>query len=219
MNLDYTHVSILLDKSGSMNDIKDDIVGGYNAFLQEQRQVPGKMTISLAQFNDQYEIIYTMADISRTPDMIRELYITRGSTALLDSMARMIRDTGSMLAAMSENDRPAKVLVAIITDGQENVSTQYNRKQVFEMVRHQESIYKWQFVFIGSDEAGIMDSQAIGVQAFKFNKTAAGTRSAFMAFSEANVKYRNTTVDNMAEETKFRMTQDDINLAEDSLKP
>ena len=46
MNPNKTHLSILLDRSGSMEAIRDDVIGGYNTFLAAQQQQPGDVTWS-----------------------------------------------------------------------------------------------------------------------------------------------------------------------------
>jgi len=109
-----THVYVLLDRSGSMSAIADDTVGGFAAFIREQRAVAGRCRLSLAQFDDTYERVYASVDIQDVPALDLQ---PRGSTALHDAMVRLIGEAGAELAALPEDERPGTVLVAVLTDG------------------------------------------------------------------------------------------------------
>ncbi len=45
------HISVVLDRSGSMASIADDVVGGFNTFLGEQRKQDGGGRVGLVQFD------------------------------------------------------------------------------------------------------------------------------------------------------------------------
>jgi len=107
-----THVYVLLDRSGSMSAIADDTVGGFAAFIREQRAVAGRCRLSLAQFDDTYERVYASVDIQDVPALDLQ---PRGSTALHDAMVRLIGEAGAELAALPEDQRPGTVLVAVLT--------------------------------------------------------------------------------------------------------
>src|SRR5688572_2581845 len=141
MNTDYTHISILLDRSGSMDSIKDDVIGGFNSFIEEQKKVPGKLTVTLSQFDTDYDVLFNSVDISKIPD-IKGIFQPRGMTALLDSAAKLIIDTGKSLAEMNDTDRPGKILFVMITDGHENASEEQTRDSLAKMIKHQEEKYK-----------------------------------------------------------------------------
>ncbi len=42
MKQGYTHMTIILDRTGSMAPIRDDTIGGFNTFLREQKAQPGR---------------------------------------------------------------------------------------------------------------------------------------------------------------------------------
>jgi len=125
MKKDYTHISIILDRTGSMETIRDDTIGGFNTFLNDQKKQPGIATMTLVQFDtvDPYEIIHKFKPIQEVPELTHETYIPRASTPLLDAMGRGINDIEKSLAELSEEERPSKVVVVVITDGMENAST------------------------------------------------------------------------------------------------
>src|SRR6478752_6456850 len=108
----YTHIAFLLDRSGSMQAIKSDTEGGFNAYIAGQQGQPGRCTVTLAQFDTEYEIVHQAIDLATVPAL--HLH-PRGSTALLDSIARLINETGEFLAGLPEDRRPGTVEVNIMT--------------------------------------------------------------------------------------------------------
>ena len=105
-NPDYTHLSLIVDRSGSMQSVQDDAQGGINTLLSEQYKLPGKFTLTLSEFDDQFN---TVARMSEEP--VQYILIPRGMTALLDAVGMEIVRTGEDLAKLEEHDRPARVLV------------------------------------------------------------------------------------------------------------
>ena len=51
-----TLIAVLLDRSGSMQVIKDDTEGGFNAFVEQQRNEPGEARVTLANRSLESEI-------------------------------------------------------------------------------------------------------------------------------------------------------------------
>ncbi len=74
------HISILLDRSGSMATIADDIVGGFNTFLEQQRQEPGTARVTLVQFDgqDPFEILIDGQDLESVENLDPRRYQPRG---------------------------------------------------------------------------------------------------------------------------------------------
>jgi hypothetical protein len=208
MKSDYTHISWLLDISGSMKKIKTDVIGGFNSFLEDQKKETGKLTLTLAKFDDRYEIAYQMAPIEEVKNLTDKTFIPRGMTALLDSLARLVIDTGKVLAEMPESERPEKVLFIIQTDGQENCSRQYTNDKVKEMIEHQKDIYKWEFMYLGANQDGFAVGGAMGMQGATYAATTDGLRGAYYATTEAVKKFRKSSVG-----TSFSLSQEDIDNA------
>ena len=157
---DYTHLEVVLDRSGSMQDIKSDTEGGFNAFLAEQKELPGRCTIALSQFDDVYEVVYWPTDIQQVSDLVLR---PRGSTALLDAMGKSMTAAGEFLAGLDEDQRPGKVIVVVITDGMENASRGWTREQVFALVMHQTETYGWEFRFLAANQDAIAVGASFGV--------------------------------------------------------
>jgi len=157
-----THLYFLLDRSGSMQSIRDDTVGGFNAFIAEQRKHPGDCRVTLAQFDDRYEVVYTDRPIADVPDLDLQ---PRGSTALLDAIGRLVTDAGAHLTSLEEHLRPGTVIVGIMTDGHENASHEWTHPAIKALVQQQTNSYSWEFLYMGADQDAIEVGTSLGVQA------------------------------------------------------
>lgn len=141
-------VAALLDRSGSMQSIADDTRGGFDSFIGKERERDGNTVVTLAQFDQQYELVYSSQPIRTVPPLVLQ---PRGSTALYDAIGRFITDVGVELAALPEDERPGSVTVVVMTDGHENASKEWSNTAVRALIAQQEKDYQWDFVFLGSN--------------------------------------------------------------------
>lgn len=176
---DYTDVVIVLDRSGSMSSVKDDTEGGFNNFIQKQKQLEGKCVVSLYQFDSEFETVYEGRDIQEVPP----LYLSpRWATALLDAMGRAINLTGDRLRNLPESERPNKVVFVVLTDGYENSSREFSKAQIKEKVEHQEEKYRWLFVFLGAGMDAILEGSNYGFKGGKCLSTSASPQGQVYAY-------------------------------------
>lgn len=186
-NPNYTHITVVLDSSGSMSSILDETIGGFNTFLKAQKEAPGQATLTQIHFSsgrnrsliggfitpavgvpapvampsygyEPYEVLNDFSDIQSVAELNKESFVPGGMTPLLDSIGRAIVETGQRLAALPEEQRPGKVLFVVLTDGHENASRNFNKDQVLKMIKTQEAVYSWAFMFLGAN----MDAVAVG---------------------------------------------------------
>lgn len=150
-----TLIAVLLDRSGSMEAVKSDTEGGFNAFIDAQRAEPGQARVTLAQFDTQYDVVYSNRPLADVPRLTMQ---PRGGTALYDSLGRLITEVGSELAELPESERPGTVVVVVLTDGHENSSSEWSHAAVTAAISRQEKEYAWDFVFLGAN----MDAVSIG---------------------------------------------------------
>jgi hypothetical protein len=168
-----------------MSAIADDTVGGFAAFVRDQQSVAGRCRLSLAQFDDSYERVYDAVDIQDVPAL--ELH-PRGSTALHDAMVRLIGDAGTELASLPEDQRPGTVLVAVLTDGQENSSREASGAMVKALVERQQKQWGWQFTYLGANQDAVLTAGGLGIRAEDALTYAVGNVDA--AFSVQSAKTR-----------------------------
>lgn len=190
-----THIAFLLDRSGSMRSIADDVIGGFNALVADQRKTPGDCTLTLVQFDSQdpQEIVLATVPIAEVPDLTAETFQPRGSTPLLDAMGRLITETGERIARDPEHEHPGKVIFVVLTDGYENASQTYTRERIFEMIKHQREVYSWEFIFLGADQDAIAEGARYGFAAdtsMSIGKTPRGTDMAFSMTSDMMCQIR-----------------------------
>lgn len=114
-----------------------------------------------------HRVVYDFAHILNVRELTNEDYQPSGGTPLLDTIGTAIVETGQKLAGFPESLRPSKVLFVIQTDGQENESKKYTRAKINEMIKHQQEVYKWEFIFLGANQDAIKSGESLGIGASK----------------------------------------------------
>lgn len=177
-----SEIVVLLDRSGSMSRIQLDMEGGFNTFIDQQRKAQalsgGDCRVSLFQFDDVFETVYTGLQLTEVPPL---QLVPRGNTALWDALGRAITVTGERFARMPDFNRPAKVVFVLVTDGQENASREFQASRVREMIKHQEAKYSWGFIYLGSAPTTHEDAAHIGIRAASSYRPNAGGVSGMSA--------------------------------------
>jgi hypothetical protein len=191
------YLVFVIDRSGSMLTIKNDMIGGFNSFIEEQRKNnSGECRVFAYKFDTKYDVIFEDKDIMDVPALTDKNYITRGNTALYDSLGLTVDNIGKLLAGTPEDERPEKVLVITITDGEHNSNLEdlkehYTSEKVKEMVTHQTNVYHWDFAYIGANQDAWAIGGSMGVgNNFNYKATSAGTAYALSNLSKSTSKYR-----------------------------
>lgn len=156
-----THVTFVLDSSGSISKIADDTKGGFNIFLQEQQEEEGTATVTLYDFSDTVEVVYRAIPIRDAPTLDNENYRPGGKTALHDAITRAIDETGDRIETMPDGDEPDNVIVVVLTDGKENAS-ETPQDVVKERVEQRQD-EGWEFLFIGANQDAALTAEAMGM--------------------------------------------------------
>jgi hypothetical protein len=158
----YTHIELIVDASGSMHSLTDDTVKGINSLLADQRKLDGKVTVSYTTFNTYPLTQFSMRPINEVPPIS---YHAGGGTALLDAVGKGIDSLGRLLRLLPSDERPGNVVVAVITDGEENSSRMFRRDQIKEMVTEQQDRYSWAFLFMGANIDSFHEAASLGIHA------------------------------------------------------
>ena len=227
MKKNYTHISVVLDRSGSMAKCLADTIGGFNAFLSAQKQLEGEATITMVKFDDEYDIICNMVAIKDTVELSDKNYQPRGFTALLDAIGRTINNVEHDLSEKSEDEKPEKVIFVIITDGDENRSREFNREQIMEMINRHRTEMKWEFVFIGANQDAIQAGNSMGVRAgnsYTYKASSVGTQAMYAGLTRGMSSYRSKGVEEVNDQSYAffadddRKTQENLMLNDDDKK-
>jgi len=178
-----TDVVVILDRSGSMAGMRQAAESGLNEFIGKMKGASGNVTFTLAQFDDQYEMVFLRETMENVGHYRLE---PRGMTALNDAMGRTIQRFGALLAEMPEERRPGKVIVMVITDGLENASKEFNREQVQKMVKTQQEKYSWEFLYLGTNQDAHAEGDLLGFasrRSVQYSAGPVGARSMYRAVS------------------------------------
>jgi hypothetical protein len=165
MNTQLTELAFILDRSGSMASVRIETIAGFNRFLEEQLALPGEARLTLVLFDTEIQTPVVSTPVASVTPLTTETYTLGGSTALLDAIGVTIDTLGARLAAMPEPERPGKVIVAILTDGEENASRVFNIHKINEMISHQRDVYGWEFLFLGANQDAIATAGRMGIAA------------------------------------------------------
>lgn len=174
MRKDLVDITLVVDRSGSMNEIRSDAEGGINAFIRDQSKQPGESLLTLVQFDTEYEFVECGTPIQKVPEY---RLVPRGATALLDAVGRAIHETAARLEQIPENDRPGLVIFVVMTDGFENSSREFTKSQIKQLIKQQQDDFDWQFTFLAADQDAFAEAAAMGMAAdgaAKFSKRKVG---------------------------------------------
>lgn len=201
VNVNLTEVIAVLDRSGSMAGAIGDVIGNYNRFVKEQREVEGDCKFTLVIFDDKIDTVYEAVDVNDVADLTEETYFARNMTALYDAVGTAINRAGERYAAMPEEERPAKVVVFISTDGLENASREFSNQRLKEMIKTQTEEFSWEFVFTGANidsdhSAGVMNISAANIS--NYAVSASGMACLYSNVGKKLADYRSGVVRTMA---------------------
>lgn len=196
MKDNLTEIVFILDRSGSMSSIKNDVIGNFNEFILQQRKLPGEARVTTVLFDDVITELYKNVDIKEVETLTDKTFVPRGMTALLDAVGSTINSLGLSLANMDESERPGKVMVVIVTDGEENASREFTRQQIKQMIEHQESVYSWDFIFIAANMDAALVGNTVGIKGNKtmnFGATSKGVASMSASLNSYTTSYRSAS--------------------------
>ena len=181
-------VSVLLDRSGSMASIREDMCGGFDSFIQDLRTQPGKTIVSLTQFDSQsIDVVCDAVPVAEvTPLELRP----RGGTPLLDAIGRTLTHTEDRVKALPWTGR---VLFVIMTDGLENASREWTRERLFTWMRELDARPEWGFLYLGADAATYADARSMGFDPSSvamYKHSAKGARGAHESLKHSSRRFR-----------------------------
>jgi len=153
-----TFLYMVLDESDSMDKIRHKTISSYNEFLDGQRRVRvDELFVSLVKFADGVTVVYKTVPIAKTTDLKLPQYVPTGMTALYDGIGSAIEEAAK---AAGPKDR---VLIVILTDGEENRSRYWDKTRLRREVAARRELGNWTFVLLGANVDAMKMGRDIGV--------------------------------------------------------
>ncbi len=162
MKKNLTELVFILDRSGSMSGLESDTIGGYNSFLEKQKEEDGSCLVSTVLFNQHSKVIHDRVDLVKIEKMDRKDYLASGTTALIDAMGDAIHHIKNVHKYIRKEDVPANTIFVIITDGLENASHKYSSDDIKKMVEQQKE-KGWEFLFLGANIDAVETARTYGI--------------------------------------------------------
>jgi uncharacterized protein YegL len=160
---DLVFIAVVLDRSGSMESMRDDAIGGFNSFLKEQQEAPGEALFTLVQFDYEFITVHDGVPIKDAPPLDRNTFVPRGGTALLDAIGQTVNVMEAKIGKMAEDEKPSRMIVAILSDGAENQSREFKKHDIKKMIEDR-SKSGWDFMFLSAGLDQFADAHEIGVK-------------------------------------------------------
>lgn len=208
MKKDLTEIIFILDESGSMSSVKGDTIGGFNEFIEAQKRIPGTVKFTFVKFSDYYNVINEGTPIEEVSPLNESTYTPSFSTALLDAVGKAVNSVTARLDETPEDEKPEKVLFAILTDGYENASTEYAQKAINEMIKNQRTKEGWEFLFLGADIDAWSGGSAMGIN-MNINISKNDLKRSMKGMSYYAASYRTNNLLGMSADT-FNLSEEEL---------
>lgn len=196
---------IILDESGSMESIKNTIISGFNEVVQSVKLVAEEFPeqehfISLVSFDStKIKTIHDIEPVEKLEKLDDSKYKPGAMTPLYDAMGTSILQ----LKRVTETHPDCKVLVTILTDGEENASKEFNGQSIKALVDELQA-KNWTFSYIGANHD--VEKFAISISIKNYMKFETNEQDMQRMFSEeknARMNYSKKIRDNEDEKTDF----------------
>lgn len=185
MKKGLVEVVCIIDRSGSMQTIMHDTIGGFNTFLNDCKNAKDEdRRVTVVLFDTDYKILHNGVPAKDVPDLSTLTFVPRGGTALYDALGRAINEVGERLSNTAECDRPETVMFCIVTDGEENASREFNADMIKEKINHQMTKYAWSFVYLGANQDAVLAAGKMGIAKGNTLNYACNTASVTRSFSK-----------------------------------
>lgn len=152
-----TYIGMVLDESGSMALIRDTVISSFNEYLEDRKKDEGENYFTLIKFNTQYKKVCTNLTPKNVDKLTTNSYTPSGMTALYDALGRTINEIDAVL------EKDDRVLIVILTDGQENSSVEYTRETIFSLIKEKEATGRYTFVYLGATQDAWLAAGGLGI--------------------------------------------------------
>lgn len=146
-------IIFVLDNTGSMMSYKEETISGFNEYMEHIKQEIPKAFFTLVKFNSLGIEFENSKLVKKTEFLTSETYNPTGATPLLDTLGEVIT---------KYSDKKGKILVSILTDGEENSSTEYKRADIVNLIKEKEA-KGWTFTYLGANQDAFQEAGQIGI--------------------------------------------------------
>lgn len=193
MKNNITELVFILDRSGSMSGLESDTIGGFNAMIEKQKKLDGRVYVSTVLFSNHSSVIHDRVDINEVRPLTEKEYSAYGSTALIDALGGAIHHIANIHKYARPEDVPEHTVFVITTDGMENASRMYSADEVRRMIKKEEEKYGWEFLFLAANIDAAETAERYGIRserAANYRATKKGTVAMYDCMSEAVTSLR-----------------------------
>ena len=187
MKTNITELVFIIDRSGSMQGLEKDTIGGYNSLLEKQKKLSDTAMVTTVLFDDRYEVLHNRENIKTVANITEDEYFVRGSTALLDAIGKTVLRISKKQKNLPACKRADKVVVVITTDGYENASVKFTSHKVKALVERHKEKYGWEFIFLGANIDSFAAAESFGIsrnRTANYHADAEGTKKNFDVLSK-----------------------------------
>lgn len=212
-----TEIIFVIDKSGSMSNLAGDTIGGFNGFIESQKAIEGKASLTTVLFDSSWRILHNGVDLHEVKPMTTADYVAGGMTAMLDAIGETINRVQDRHDELGE-ERPENVLFVITTDGEENSSRKFTKSQIEKMIKHQTNGHGWKFMFLGANMDAVKEASSIGISndyATNYTYTSKGVCDAYTTLCSATSALRTVGLDDEFNLSTAYATTEGLNYKKD----
>lgn len=214
----HTEIIFVIDKSGSMGHLVNDTIGGFNSFVESQKD-DTKTTLTTVLFDTTWKVLHDGIDVYEVEPMTTKEYIPYGGTAMLDAIGETINRVQDRYDELGEK-KPDNVLFVITTDGEENSSCKFNKAQIEKMIKHQTKGHGWEFIFLGANMDAVKEANTLGInanRAVNYTWTSRGTDALYstvttMANMSKSVSLDDVSIDSLYSDALTSATKIDTDI-------
>lgn len=188
MKNNITELVFIIDRSGSMEGLESDTIGGFNSLVEKQKKEDGKCYVTTVLFDNRIERIHDRVELSKINRLTEKEYCVGGCTALIDAVGTSVKHIETIHNYIRKEDVPEHTMFVIITDGMENASHQFSSDEVKKMIEKHKEKDGWEFLFIGANIDAVETAGHFGIdeeRAVNYHADKKGTGVVYRAMARA----------------------------------
>jgi len=203
-----------------MSSIQQAAIEGFNTFLKEQKEEEGEAYISIHLFDNEFSTLQERTEIENAEELTEATFVPRGMTALHDAVCKTINEVNGAHAALTEEERPEKVLFIILTDGYENSSREYTLENLQTLIKRQTD-RGWAFVYLAANQDAVETARSMNIStsnAVNFSASNVSSKAAYDTLSVKAKMFRSASLADSTIMAQAMYSADEQDIRDDSEK-